>query len=548
MRAAIYARFSTDLQNEKSVEDQFALCAAYAAREGLSVVQRHSDAAQSGASIFGREGLIALLAQASLKPRPFDVVVVEHSDRLSRSMKDLAGIHENLTFAGITIRAVHSGEMNTAMIGLFGLVGQMQREDGAKKTRRGLAGVVRSGRHAGGRAYGYRPVPGRAGELAIVEAEADTVRRIMADYAGGKAPRTIAHELNREGVVPPRGERWNASTINGNGQRGSGILLNELYAGRIVWNKVRMVKDPATGKRVSRPNPESEWQTAERPDLAIIDRDLFKRVAVRKAERTLEQTERKPPVRHLLSGLLRCGSCGAGMGRCGVDKSGRTRIRCSAATESGVCPQPKTFYLDVIERAVVSGLKGELRAPTVLAEYVRTYHEERQRLAGDAAKRRATIERKIGEQDRIVKRTMDMLLREVGNEAELSEQQKAACALRDQLRVELGGIAEPPNTIALHPQVLVEYEHRISGLAEMLGRGLSSGQGEGHAVLRELVESVTVYRDETRSDRISVEIAGRLNSLLGEKAYPNRVCGVVVAGDRSGHKAYPHPVRFLMRA
>jgi site-specific DNA recombinase len=65
--------------------------------------------------------------------------------------------------------------------------------------------------------------------------------------------RDIAHDLNRESVRPPRGRRWNASTINGNAQRGAGLIFNELYAGRIVWNKVRMVKDPDTGKRLSRP-------------------------------------------------------------------------------------------------------------------------------------------------------------------------------------------------------------------------------------------------------------------------------------------------------
>jgi site-specific DNA recombinase len=65
--------------------------------------------------------------------------------------------------------------------------------------------------------------------------------------------RDIAHDLNRESVRPPRGRRWNASTINGNAQLGAGLIFNELYAGRIVWNKVRMVKDPDTGERLSRP-------------------------------------------------------------------------------------------------------------------------------------------------------------------------------------------------------------------------------------------------------------------------------------------------------
>jgi site-specific DNA recombinase len=46
-------------------------------------------------------------------------------------------------------------------------------------------------------------------------------------------------------------------------QRGTGIIQNELYAGRLVWNKVRMVKDPDTGKRLSRPNAKNDRQTAD---------------------------------------------------------------------------------------------------------------------------------------------------------------------------------------------------------------------------------------------------------------------------------------------
>ena len=45
------------------------------------------------------------------------------------------------------------------------------------------------------------------------------------------------------------------STIAGNAARGTGILNNELYLGRLVWNRLRYVKDPSTGKRVSRLNP-----------------------------------------------------------------------------------------------------------------------------------------------------------------------------------------------------------------------------------------------------------------------------------------------------
>lgn len=107
------------------------------------------------------------------------------------------------------------------------------------------------GRSAGGRAYGYRPVPGRLGELVIHAEEAAIVRRVFEDYVGGRSSREIAGRLNDEGISPPRGTHWNASTINGQPERGCGILLNPVYGGVIVWNRVSMVRNPDTGKRVS---------------------------------------------------------------------------------------------------------------------------------------------------------------------------------------------------------------------------------------------------------------------------------------------------------
>jgi site-specific DNA recombinase len=82
-RAVIYARFSTELQNEKSTEDQIALCRAYANRQKIDVIATFEDRARSGASVFGRDGLMQLMDAA--RQRLFDVVIVEALDRLSRA-------------------------------------------------------------------------------------------------------------------------------------------------------------------------------------------------------------------------------------------------------------------------------------------------------------------------------------------------------------------------------------------------------------------------------------------------------------------------------
>jgi DNA invertase Pin-like site-specific DNA recombinase len=229
----------------------------------------------------GRDGLVRLLDQ--VREKSFEVVIVEALDRLSRDMEDLAGIRKRLSFLGIDIWAVHDGVVNTVLVGLRGLVGQLCRKDNAHKVRRGQAGRVSCKGLAGGSlAHGYAAVAGKNGERVIVNVEAEVVRRIFPDYVEGRTPREIAHDLNKERVPPPLGRAWNASTINGNRQRCAGILQDELYVGRLVRNKVRMVKDPDTGKRQSRPNSTSDWQFAEVPSLAIVSPDLFE--AAQKAD------------------------------------------------------------------------------------------------------------------------------------------------------------------------------------------------------------------------------------------------------------------------
>ncbi|CCJ07336.1 recombinase family protein [Methylocystis sp. SC2] len=523
-RAAIYARFSTDLQDERSIEDQVSLCRKYAERESLNIVAVFDDRARSGGSILGRDGLLALMDKA--RERAFEVIVVEALDRLSRDMEDLAGIHKRLSFLGIEIRAVHEGVVNTVLVGLRGLVGQLYREDNAHKVRRGQSGRVGKGLNAGGLTYGYETVPGDPGRRMIVEAEAEIVRHIFRDYVDGRTPRDIAHDLNAECIAPPRGRAWNASTINGNMQRGNGILNNELYAGRLVWNKVRMVKDPDTGKRISRPNAESDWQATEVPDLAIVSRELFEAAQRRKKARSVLHPSQQRRPRHILSGLLKCGVCGAGMASNGKDRSGRIRIRCSAATESGICPDPKTFYLDTVEAAVLSGLTTELRHPEVIAEYVRTYQAERKRLAAEANRSRLRLERRLGELNREIDRLVDAIAKGLGDPAVLGPKSTLLDGERKNVAAALGEAAPSTEAVALHPAMLARYEEQLTRLQSALAGGIREGDTECSEAIRDLVETVTVCRDNARTGGVQVEITGRLSALLGEQAFPNRVRGV----------------------
>ena len=95
------------------------------------------------------------------------------------------------------------------------------------------------------------------------------------EFVAGVSSKQIAKNLNREGVPGPFGGAWSPSTIYGNAKRGTGILNNELYVGRLVWNRLRYVKNPDAGKRVSRLNPTSEWMSREVPELRIVPEEIW---------------------------------------------------------------------------------------------------------------------------------------------------------------------------------------------------------------------------------------------------------------------------------
>jgi site-specific DNA recombinase len=186
--------------------------------------------------------------------------------------------------------------------------------------------------------YGYRVVKSltggtvTTGEREIEPAEAAIVERIFRDYVAGVAPKAIARSLNRDGVAGPCGGTWSPSTIHGNSKRGTGILNNELYVGRMVWNRLRYVKNPDTGKRISRLNPTAEWITREITSLRIVSDELWNSTkdCQNATRHTITRTgnigfARRP--QYLFSGLSKCGVCGAGF-----IMAGRNRLASTTAS------------------------------------------------------------------------------------------------------------------------------------------------------------------------------------------------------------------------
>ena len=512
MRAAIYARYSTDLQNASSIDDQLRLCQRLAKEKGLQVSETYFDRGMSGASQL-RPSYQQLLNDAD--HQIFDVVLAEGLDRIGRDQEHIANFFKRMQFQGIPIFTVAEGEISELHIGFKGAMNRLFLKDLAQKTHRGLEGRVRKGKSAGGVTYGYdvlRTVQDdgsvSTGDRVINSTQAGIVRRIFQDYLLGLSPRTIAGNLNKEGIPAPRGT-WGASTIYGNWQRGTGILNNELYIGRMVWNRQRFIKDPITGKRQARPNPAKDWIIHELPELRIIPEDLWANVkAKQEATRSdvirdgINRPERAHRAKHLFSGLLKCACCGGG-----YTIVGKAHYGCANSRNKGTCDNRLTIKRVDLESRVLTGLKDQLLDPDRSAEGVSAYHAEDNRLTAETTKNKAVSERdlvKVSKQiDKIIEALAEgMLHPSMKAKLDSLEKQKA------RLEVELAN-AEPEQPVLLHPALSQMYKKKVADLTEVLND--PETKAEATTIIRGMLSEI---RLTPNNDALEIELVGELAGLL----------------------------------
>ena len=542
-RAAIYARFSSDLQDVRSIGDQVALCRAYAERQGWTVASIYADAAISGASTQGREAFGRMVADAEMKC--FNLILAEDLSRLSRNMVDIETFRERLEFIGVELRTVADGVVTQMHSAFKGLMNAMQLKVIAAHTKRGISGRVRDGFSGGGLTYGYA-AGAEKGTRFIVEQEAIAVRRIFADYVAGRSPRAIAAALNAEGVKPPRGREWLASSINGNTARGSGILGNTLYDGRMIWNRVSMRKVPGTNKRISRPNPQSEWQVTAVPQLRIVDAGTFAAAQSQKKERSHARPEQSRRPRHLLAGLLKCGCCGSAMVVQNRAHGGRS-IYCCRRKEGGRCANAHVYQLGPIEQRVVAGLKAQLADPRAIERFLAAYVAERKRLAAAGAGKRMSLEKALAQAAREIGRIVDLLVREMIAEAEAAKRLPELRQRKEILEADLAAIAPVPNVVVLHPATVKRYLDSVADLAATLSRRMVEGHEDVALALRGLVIAVIVHPKKGEPD---IEITGRLAALTGAAAFPQQtITSGSTAVARARYRRPPTPIfTFILRA
>ena len=377
-------------------------------------------------------------------------------------------------------------------------------------TWRGQLGRALQAKLPGGKAYGYDVVGPGTGERRINTAQARIVGRIFRDFAEGRSPRAIARQLNLEGIPGPEGRPWGDTTIRGQADRGTGILNNSLYAGRLEWNRCSYIKDPRTGKRVARPNPRTKWEIVEISHLKIVDDALWQRVKAQQQEisftigcdkhgNALNRAHRR---RFLLSGLLVCGCCSGGYTIVGPNRYG-----CATRRSKGICSNALLIRRNEIEARVLDGLKERMMAPELVAAFIDEFNLELRRLTSNAEAECLAAHHTLADVDRkiagILKAIEDGAYHPALKERlTLLEKDKAAAAAR------LAACHSKP-VLRLHPNLAALYRKKVQQLADALNEpGTAAEAGE---IIRGLIDRIVL----TPADGVlKAELHGDLGAIL----------------------------------
>lgn len=431
--------------------------------------------------------------------------------------KVVAGLFKRLRFAGIRLFTLAEGEISELHVGLKGTMNALFLKDLARKVHRGLEGRVREGRSGGGLCFGYDVVREHDvhGELvrggrAINDAEARIVRRIFVESAAGKSPRRIAVDLNRDHIPGPRGGEWDASTINGNAVRGTGILNNELYIGRFVWNRLRYVKDPNTGKRISRLHEPDRVIVQDVPKPRIVPQDLWE--AVKQRQQNLKRdtrpdvrekpfwSQRRP--RFLITGRAKCGECQSSYVKISANLFG-----CAAARNRGTCGNRLNIRVETLEEIILAGLRTQLMEPELFKVFCEEFHREVNRLRIGENAAAVTKRAELDGLDRRIRRIVELITDEDAPVRALKNELVTLKARQLALQQELAEIGAPAPL--LHPNLAELSRQRVEHLHEALHD--DAVRDEAFELIRSLIEEIRLV---PKDGQLQVELRGELAGIL----------------------------------
>lgn len=400
MRCAIYARYSSDLQNERSIDDQIRNCRKFADQKGWFVLDNYifTDKAISGASILGRTGLSNLVRISQQHPKPFEYVLIDDTSRLSRKMGEADNIINQFRFREINVFFVSQGidskdKQANLSIGVNSLIDSQYRIDLAAKTLRGMSGQALKGFNTGGHVYGYKytkvldesgTIDRKTGQVRIrgtlIEIDRETskvIKGIFSLFNNGLSIRDITNYSTEKGYPPPfakqqliKGRKkptWVPNTIRS-------ILKNPKYIGDWTFNKTGWITNPETGQRRRITKDASEWVINHQPGLAIIDKNTWNLAQQRIDKNRLNSREkiRGHVKRFLFTGLMKCHECNGNYVLVTSSDRPNPKYGCCTNWQRGRATCSNNFKVGKaeLETVILTDIQKKLLTPPILSAIV----------------------------------------------------------------------------------------------------------------------------------------------------------------------------------
>lgn len=347
---AIYVRVSTDAQAEKgySIGDQLRTCRAHAEKSGSQIIE-YVDDGYSG-EFLERPGLERL--RKDLRAKLIDNVIVYDPDRLSRNLTNqllLADEIEkgaaNLIFITHDYDASPEGRL---FFSIRGAISAFEKAKIRERTLRGKRSKALCGKINDDGLYGYL-FNSETSMYEIDQAEAEVVRLIFDLYTTRNyGTNSLYVELKSLGIVNRKGKPFSISVINY-------MLTNETYTG-IRWSFTSYEKTISQKKRKKTARDQSEWIQIAVP--AIISRETWdKGIECRRVNKVLAKRNTKQE--YLLSGVIRCPSCGYVMGGTNYHRGAKDYLYyvCKSYVNGIVCDNKKCVPSKELDECVWQNLR-----------------------------------------------------------------------------------------------------------------------------------------------------------------------------------------------
>ena len=384
--AALYARVSSDRQDvDLSVAAQLRALRDYAQRNGYLVAREYVDEAESG-RIADRPQFSRMLDEASKPEAPFKEILVWKFSRFTRKREHAVAFKSMLRRRGVRVVSITEQADDTPtgklLEAIIESVDEFYSENLAQEVTRGMREAASRGFWMTTYApYGYKRVyvqdgPKKRPKLELNPPADAVVKRIFDMVLQGKSILDVTKTLNAEGIPTTNGKKWLKTTIHT-------MLDNEAYTGTLVWGA--KARDGAPPVRVEDAHP------------AIVSQQDFQQARKLLASRAPNKMNpRRASSPYLLSGLVKCETCGKAM-TAAEAKSGRyTYYICHSLLKrgKGTCETPRLNAKN-FEKLIVSEIRENVLTESNIRDLVKLLDEEMDGVAREQRERLETIDEEL---------------------------------------------------------------------------------------------------------------------------------------------------------